>query len=156
MKAFVVSALRGARWPPRHEAVKDAFIGNGVNPRTGKKCKLHRCAKCRGEFPQNGVQADHTEPVIGPEGFVDWNTFISRLFVEKEGYTVLCKKCHSLVTLQERFDLTEDEAIIRQKVVAFGKLTPAAQNLTLTQLGADAGTNATIRKFNYYHHLLKQ
>lgn len=100
--SFVKSALRGARWPQKYEAVKRAFVEYGINPATGRKCKLHRCSACRDLFPQNGVQADHIIPVVGPEGFVSWDRFIQRLFCEADGFKILCKACHSKVTNEER------------------------------------------------------
>ncbi len=93
-RAFIVSALRGARWPPKYKCIRSAYIGDGPNPATGRRCKLHQCPECNGVFPQNLMAADHITPVVGPEGFVDWNTFIERLFVEKECYQAVCKGCH--------------------------------------------------------------
>lgn len=99
--SFVKSALRGAQWPPKYAAIKDAFVENGTNPKTGRQCKLHRCYRCDGVFPQNQMHADHIVPVVGPEGFQDWNTFISRLYVEKEGFRAICKACHKLKSGEE-------------------------------------------------------
>lgn len=48
------------------------------------------------------MKADHIIPVVGPEGFIDFNTFITRLFVEKDGYQALCEKCHAQITNKER------------------------------------------------------
>ena len=48
------------------------------------------------------MKADHIIPVVGPEGFVDFNTFITRLFVEKDGYQALCEECHKSQTDKER------------------------------------------------------
>lgn len=100
--AFVKSALRGARWPQKYEAVKRAFVRVGINPATGRSCKLHRCEDCHGLFPQNGVQADHSTPVVGPEGFTTWDDFITRLFIDAGEYTILCKGCHAKVTKEEQ------------------------------------------------------
>jgi 5-methylcytosine-specific restriction endonuclease McrA len=47
------------------------------------------------------MRADHIIPVVGPEGFQDWNTFIARLYVEKEGFQAVCKDCHKAKTKQE-------------------------------------------------------
>ena len=99
---FVRSALRKAPWPPKYRAVEAAFVGNGINPATGRQCKLHRCETCLGLFPQNGVQADHIVPVVGPEGFQSWDLYIQRLFVDSSGFRILCKKCHKEVTEKER------------------------------------------------------
>ena len=100
--SFVKSALRGARWPQKYECIKQAFVGMGINPRTGRACKLHKCPDCGGLFPQNGMQADHITAVIGPEGFQTWDLFISRLFCEADGFRALCKACHKTITAAER------------------------------------------------------
>lgn len=100
--SFIRSALRRAQWPPKYAAIKSAFVSNGVNPKTGRKCKLHRCCACNGLFPQKDVQADHIEPVVPIEGFTDWNTYIERLYVEKEGFQVMCKTCHKKITDEEK------------------------------------------------------
>lgn len=89
-------------WPPKYRAIKLAYVQDGINPATGRKCKLHRCEACLGLFPQNGVQADHIVPVVGPEGFQSWDLYIQRLFCEADGFKILCKGCHSKVTAQER------------------------------------------------------
>jgi 5-methylcytosine-specific restriction endonuclease McrA len=102
MTSFIKSALRGARWPMKYEAIKRAYEKDGINPRTGRKCKLHRCQHCRELFPQNGVQADHIIPVVGPEGFTTWDEYIERLYCEAEGFQILCKACHAKVTKEEQ------------------------------------------------------
>lgn len=73
----------------------------GINPATGHKCKLHRCPQCEELFPQGMMRADHLIPVVGPEGFIDWNTYVERLFVEKDGYQALCKGCHDRISKHE-------------------------------------------------------
>ncbi len=100
-RAFIERALRNARWGPKYECIRAAFIGVGPNPATGHKCKLHRCPSCQGIFPQNKIQADHIVPCIGPEGFVDWNTLIERMFPEASGYQALCKACHAIKSKAE-------------------------------------------------------
>jgi 5-methylcytosine-specific restriction endonuclease McrA len=99
--AFIKSALRGARWPVKYAVIREAYVKDGINPATGRTCKLHRCALCQGLFPQSHMRADHIIPVVGPEGFKDWNTFIARLYVEKDGFQAICKDCHKTKTKQE-------------------------------------------------------
>lgn len=49
------------------------------------------------------VKVDHIDPVIDPtEGFTTWDEVIRRMFVEKDGLQVLCKKCHDEKTQDER------------------------------------------------------
>jgi hypothetical protein len=100
--SFVRSALRRAAWPPKYQAIRNAYVKDGINPKTRRKCKLHRCSQCDELFPQKDMQADHVIPVIGIEGFVDWNTYIDRLFCEKDGFKVMCKPCHKEITNEER------------------------------------------------------
>ncbi len=102
--SFVKSALRGARWPPRYDCIKGAKVGYG----------LYRCALC-GTIgpptlpPEEGkknriknIAADHIDPVVDPNvGFVDWNTFIERLYVELHGWQALCYSCHTKKTREE-------------------------------------------------------
>lgn len=97
-KGFVVSLLRAGtmRWKPKYDAIKRAFVKDGLNPATGRKCKLHRCEQCSGLFAQGDMHADHIESVVDPEvGFVSWDTYISRMFAEKEGYRAICHACHN-------------------------------------------------------------
>jgi hypothetical protein len=100
--SFVKSALRGARWPQKYKCIERAFVKHGINPVTGRKCKLCRCEHCKDLFPQTSLQADHIEPVVGPTGFTTWDDFIRRLFVEADGFKALCRACHHKVTTEER------------------------------------------------------
>lgn len=100
--AFVKSALRGARWPAKYDCIKLAFVANGINPVTGKKCKLCRCSGCSNTFKQGDLRADHIVPVVGPEGFTNWDDFIRRLYCEADGFQALCNACHDAKTAEER------------------------------------------------------
>lgn len=108
-KGFIVSLLRAGtmRWRPRHDAIKNAFVRNGINPDTGRKCKLHRCAVCQGEFPQTYMHADHIEPVVELTGFKDWNTYINRLFVEADKMRALCHTCHKVHSAEQNEERRE-------------------------------------------------
>jgi hypothetical protein len=101
MTSFIKSALRGAQWPPKFECIKLAFVSYGINPKTGRKCKLHACPVCDGLFPQTMMKADHIIPVVGPEGFVSWDVFVARLYVEAAGFRAICKTCHDACTKEE-------------------------------------------------------
>lgn len=104
-RSFIVSALRSAsvRWAPREEAIKAAYVRQGLNPKTGKKCKLHKCAMCGELHPKHNMRADHIDPVVDPRtGFTTWDDFISRMFAEVDGYQALCNECHDQKTAEER------------------------------------------------------
>ena len=101
--SFIKSSLRTAsvRWPPRYEALNDAFVGKKTNEKTGRLAKHFECNKCHGEFPQKEVEVNHIIAVVPVEGFDNWTNVIDRLFCEKSGLEVLCKPCHKEVTQEE-------------------------------------------------------
>ena len=105
-QAFIISALRSAhnKWGPKHEVKNDARVKRGV----------FKCAGCGKEGPatlpplpgnkrrRNNAAVDHIEPVIDPAtGFVSWDEYIKRMFLEAEGYQVLCWECHKKKTDEE-------------------------------------------------------
>ena len=107
-RSFIISQLRRGKWPPKYAAIARAYIGPGINPKTGKKCKLHKCEECGDVFAKGDMRADHREPVVDPAvGFVDWNTWIERCYVEADKYDVICTDCHDAKTAEERNLRTE-------------------------------------------------
>lgn len=90
------------KWPPISNALKKARVDRGE----------YLCAECKEIVPATikvdgkrvkNVHVDHIEPVVDPNvGFVDWNTFIDRMFVEDEGLQVLCNACHTIKTDKEK------------------------------------------------------
>lgn len=94
LKGLIISHLRKIFFysPLRREAISKAKVGNlyrsGIN---GKK------------YPINEVKVDHVIPVVDPKvGFVDWNTFIDRLFCPVENLQVISKEEHDAKTKKER------------------------------------------------------
>jgi len=111
MRSFVMSQLRGGRWPVKFKAIDQAYVRDGINPKTGRPCKLHQCTHCNGEFPKGQMQADHIDPVVPLDGKwgrktrwlgYNWNELLPRLFTELEGYQALCKGCHKTKSAEER------------------------------------------------------
>jgi len=99
--------LRGAhgKWGVKSDVKRYARVGHG------RYC----CAECGDTGPttlppldgqkrrRNNSAVDHIDPVVEPStGFVDWNTYIERMFLEAEGYQVLCWQCHKDKTEAER------------------------------------------------------
>lgn len=81
-----------SKWKPRKNVKVNARISRGK----------YKCLKCEGIYGPREIDLDHIEPVISvEEGFIDWNTYINRLFVDEEGYQVLCKSCHKQKTHEE-------------------------------------------------------
>jgi 5-methylcytosine-specific restriction endonuclease McrA len=63
----------------------------------------YQCAECGQWHMGKDIQVDHAIPVVDPEqGFVDWNTFVDRLFCDKDNLSVLCKDCHHIKTNEEK------------------------------------------------------
>ena len=110
MRSFVMSALRRAQWPVKYQVVKGAFVKAGINPATGRMCKLHVCEQCNNLFPQKDMAVDHIDPVVPLEGFdkpdgflgYDWDQVIRRLYCEAPKLQVLCKPCHKVKSQDER------------------------------------------------------
>lgn len=90
LKSFIIAGLRRLtyKYPARQEALKDARVERG----------LYRCCSCKEVKKKKLIQLDHIEPVVGMEGFIDWNTYISRLFCSKEGFQAICTDCHDIKT----------------------------------------------------------
>ena len=105
--SFITSGLRqtSTRWPPKNECIKRARIRRGV----------YKCESCGAEGPatlppkegnkrrRKNIIADHIDPIVDPAvGFVDWNTWVDRCFVEADKYQAICYKCHTEKTNKER------------------------------------------------------
>jgi ribosomal protein L44E len=83
--------------------LKEAEVGRQINKDTGKLALHYRCAQCSGVFTSKNIAVDHLDPVVDPkQGFVSWDVFIERLYVEMDKLQVLCKECHTKKTLLER------------------------------------------------------
>lgn len=80
------------QWPPRTHAKNLAKIDRGK----------YRCACCKNIFGLKDISLDHIDPVIGPEGFINIQTYIERLFCPANGFQVLCSGCHDQKTLEEK------------------------------------------------------
>ena len=111
-KSFIISALRGAhsKWGVKADVKKSARVSTG----------RYLCAGCgtvgpatlpplRGQSRRrNNAAVDHINPVVNPsQGFIDWNTYITRMFLEEDGYQILCYVCHGTKTRDEREERTE-------------------------------------------------
>jgi 5-methylcytosine-specific restriction endonuclease McrA len=105
LKAFIISGLRAAsrRYPPKFETLNEAKTTKKINAKTGRLAQHYECNACREEFPAKEVQVDHRKPVVDPKkGFIDWNTYIERMFCKKSNFQVLCKSCHKIKTDKEK------------------------------------------------------
>lgn len=96
LKRWLIPHLRriSYRWAPRSNAIKNARVGRNQ----------YLCTSCEKIFPKKEIRIDHDQPVIGLDGFVDWNTYIPRLFCEEKNLKCLCLKCHNIKTSSERYE----------------------------------------------------
>jgi len=105
VKSFITSVIRGGfrKWPSKYDALAAAKVGKMVNKATGRVAEHYKCAACLSLFPAKEVQVDHLDAVVCPEqGFVDWDTYIKRMYVAADGLQVLCKPCHLKKSNEER------------------------------------------------------
>lgn len=79
------------RWPARSQAMGRARVERGV----------YKCEGCEQLTPAKNIQADHIIPVVGNEGFTNWDDFVTRLFCPPDNYQILCKECHHVKTQAE-------------------------------------------------------
>lgn len=107
LRSFIISALRGAsrRWGPKALCIKNARVKRGY----------YRCEHCKQVGPatlpplagnkrrRKNIIADHIHPIVDPViGFVDYNSWIDRCFVELIGYQALCWTCDQAKQKVER------------------------------------------------------
>lgn len=91
------------RWPPKYETLSASCVGPKLNNKTGRIAKHYTCAKCKQDFPAKEVQVDHIKPVVDvKQGFVDWNTYIERMFCAKKDLQTMCIECHKKKSAKER------------------------------------------------------
>jgi len=109
-KAFITSVLRSGsrRWPPKYETLNEAKTQKKINIKTGRLAQHYLCADCKEEHPSKNVQVDHIKPVIDQQvGFTTWDSFITRLFCDKDNLQVLCKTCHDTKTKKEKISASK-------------------------------------------------
>jgi hypothetical protein len=73
----------------RSSALKNAKVSYGH----------YRCANCNGIFRRKDINVDH---VVCVGRFVDWETYIKRLFCDSSGLKILCIACHKLKTKSDK------------------------------------------------------
>ena len=109
-RSFIISTLRrsSSRWGPRNTAKKNARHHEKLPNATGRMVFHSKCACCADLVPETTSSVDHIDPVIDPNvGFESWDTYITRMYCEEEGFQVLCKPCHDTKTKEERAVATE-------------------------------------------------
>lgn len=104
VKGFITSTLRKGftKWPPKWEALKNAYVGKMKNELTGRQATFYQCAICKTNHISTDVQVDHVEPVVPVDnGFTTWDNYITNLFCDVTNLQVVCKKCHKIKSKEE-------------------------------------------------------
>lgn len=117
VRSYVISKLRTIQnWTDEHKLARQrAKVGPN----------LFQCAKCSGTFRRDETHVDHRIPVIDPTvGFVDWNTYMVRLFCSVDNLQILCVKDHAEKTIAEN-ELREKHGTGRFSAASRAKLSRA-------------------------------
>ncbi len=110
LKSWLSQKLRrlSFQWPPRKAAIRKARVSRGKYV-----CAMCQEASIEALYGPKEIVLDHRNPVIDPfDGWIDWNTYISRLFCEEDNWQVLCRDHHDMKTTLEneiRKDIRKDE-----------------------------------------------
>jgi len=107
-RAKVISALRRVfrTYPPYKEVLnrcKSEWFADCKNGNKRRRVSF-KCETCNKVVPRKGFAVDHTDPVIALTGFVDYNTFIARLFCPIANLSGMCKTCHDRKSKDEASD----------------------------------------------------
>lgn len=104
LRSFITSTLRAGfrKFPDKYKALNKAKRGKKLNKATNRLAEHYLCNSCKQEFVLKNINVDHINPVVDPKvGFIDWNTFIDRLFCGVENLQILCSSCHDRKTKKE-------------------------------------------------------
>lgn len=105
LRSWLIGQLRRIyrRYPAYYLTLSEDQIVTYVKSKKGKDLKrvFVTCNNCKQLYKKSEIAVDHIEPVIPVTGFPtingedDWNTYIKRLFVGREGLQRLCRSCHN-------------------------------------------------------------
>lgn len=147
MNAVVRGAIRRtfSRAPIKQEVLREnrkefpKFNKDGSRSKKDAVCYL--CNVCKEYRGSTKVTVDHILPVISVEdGFINWDTFVDRLYCGKDNLQVICDDCHQVKTNAERLErtirkeytlltkitikITTNESITKDDIKFIKKLTP--------------------------------
>lgn len=110
-----------------------------------KPAVQYLCGICGTWTGSTKIAVDHKEPVISViDGFVNWETFIDRLFCEKENLQPCCATCHKSKTYQERISRLliqyTNELDEIEKALSLGQFDRAVINKQLTAFSSRRNT----------------
>lgn len=112
LKNFIISLLRKSNfsWKPKKGvAMRCRSDKKLVNLQTGKENMTSKCESCDTLIFEKQLKVDHIDPIAPVEGWghttrflgINWNEYLSRMFVEADGLQGICKPCHDIKTKEE-------------------------------------------------------
>lgn len=107
--SMIRSALRKASryWKPALECkIRARKKYKGTN---AKQKWEYKCAKCKKYYMEKDISVDHIIECGSLNSFDDVADFCKRLFVEIDGYQILCDKCHNIKTQIYREKLKQNK-----------------------------------------------
>jgi hypothetical protein len=118
-KNWIISLLRRGtlRFPNRSIALEKAKRGKMRNRHTGRMAEHYECFKCGILEPLSHTHVDHNPPVVCPKtGFVNFDTYIERMFAPPKVWRVSCKPCHAKITGKETKQRVKERAKRKKNV----------------------------------------
>ena len=104
--------------------VKMAYLLKGVepdyDPDTRRRFKV-QCELCKAWFSKGEIQIDHKKGEHSLKSIADFDNFVDSILqkVTFADLSRLCHECHDLKTAQERYNLSEEDAIIFKRMTAW-------------------------------------
>ena len=104
--------------------VKMAYLLKGVepdyDPDTRRRFKV-QCESCKNWFSKGEIQIDHRKGEHSLKSIADFDNFVDSILqkVTFADLSRLCHPCHDLKTAQERYGLSEEDAIIFKRMTAW-------------------------------------
>ena len=106
--------------------------------KTGKKKGKPRtqwyavCQHCQVEHPCTNMEVDHIISAGTLTEFEHISSFTERLLCGTSGMRYLCKQCHSVYTVADKYGLTFEEGVLKKCVIGFEKLAVTKQKTILS------------------------
>lgn len=169
--SWVRGALRKewSRHPVKLEFIKrNRILVPNPNP-GGRKEKVYgmECTECKEHFPMPlsravknriknkygidvvCIEIDHINPASSLRSKDDVGPFATRLlYVTLDELRAVCKPCHDIITYMEGHSCSKEEAILKKKVIRYGKMGVVEQKGLLEGVGyaADQTSNSEKRQ----------
>lgn len=115
-QSWLISAVRRAslRYPPAIEARNRTKETYYILSKKGKPMKRvkYTCELCgKKDLKSKETELDHIVPIVGKEGFVDWNTYFTTYLIDAAGFQLLCLPCHDVKTRLEMGDKYKERRV---------------------------------------------